>query len=71
MSEITVAIDFYGGPLDGSSRQQSIPADWEIVRYEHRPICGDQCHVYVGRRERTSRSVELCYAGVQKLEASK
>lgn len=64
--QIDIKLNFAGGPLDGSERRQRIPADWAVIRYEHRPrVDAAIRHVYSGQRQPGDRQVQLQYIGAQ------
>ena len=64
MAEIISNLHFLGGPLDGSSCKQPVPAEWQVIRYEHVPRDDRRTvHVYSGKRQPEQREVQLQYIG--------
>jgi len=61
-----------GGPLDGSEKLQSIPTEWNVVRYEHVPLNDSEVkHVYSGVKSPDQQIIELHYVGPSRTEGVK
>ena len=69
--QVEITLVFEGGPLDGSVRLQSIPADWSLIRYEHLPqVDSGSRHVYRGTRSRDDHEVQLMYMGASRMDVT-